>query len=59
MGVDRIHVLADAKVQEEGTHQELLDGKGYIPYPDDDTDATDVNKGGKYYQKMWENFLSK
>lgn len=56
IGVDKIHVLANGKVQEEGTHQELLDGKANIPYPE--SDDIDVNKGGQYYQKMWENFMS-
>ena len=58
MGVEKIHVLADGKVQEEGTHQELMESRGHIPYPDEEDGPSDKDKGGKYYQQMWENFMT-
>lgn len=54
--VDKIHVLQDGKVQEEGTHNELMEGKALIPYPG--PEVTDVASGGKIYQRMWQNFMS-
>ena len=58
MGVDTIHVLTDGKVQEQGTHKELMEGRALIPYPEEnDSIVGDTQSGGKIYQRMWQNFI--